>query len=199
MTKHLHVLALVFAFALASTAIAQTQEKPALAPAAKAAPSPTTAVPLKVQVLISRYQGEKKISSMPYNLSINANPEGHPITSRANLRMGSQVPIVSTILDAKGAPPLSSYQYRDIGTNIDCTAAAMPDGRFRVEVTVDDSSIYPDEPAATAVPKGTPSFRSFRASDSMMLKDGQTTQFTAATDKVNGETVRVDVTLTVMK
>jgi len=31
------------------------------------------------------------------------------------------------------------------------------------------------------------------------LKDGQTAQFTTATDKVTGESVRVDVTLTVVK
>ena len=38
--------------------------------------------------------------------------------------------------------------------------------------------------------KGLPSFRSFRASDAMVLKDGATAQFTTATDKVSGETVR---------
>ena len=33
----------------------------------------------------------------------------------------------------------------------------------------------------------------------MMLKDGQTAQFTTVTDKVSGEIVKVDVTLTVVK
>ena len=33
----------------------------------------------------------------------------------------------------------------------------------------------------------------------MMLKNGETGQFTSATDKITGETVTVDVTLTVMK
>jgi hypothetical protein len=33
----------------------------------------------------------------------------------------------------------------------------------------------------------------------MMLRDAQTSQFTSATDKVNGETVKIDVTLTVVK
>jgi hypothetical protein len=46
---------------------------------------------------------------------------------------------------------------------------------------------------------GNPSFRSFRASDSLVLKDGQTAQFTTAVDKVSGEIVKVDVTLTVVK
>ena len=32
----------------------------------------------------------------------------------------------------------------------------------------------------------------------MILKNGETGQFTTATDKVTGETVKIDVTLTVM-
>jgi hypothetical protein len=33
----------------------------------------------------------------------------------------------------------------------------------------------------------------------MILKDGQTGQFTSATDKLTGETVKIDVTLTVVR
>ena len=33
----------------------------------------------------------------------------------------------------------------------------------------------------------------------MLMRDGQTLQFGTATDKVTGETIRVDVTLTVVK
>jgi hypothetical protein len=33
----------------------------------------------------------------------------------------------------------------------------------------------------------------------MVLKDGQSAQFTAATDKVSGEVTRVEVTLNVVK
>ena len=66
MTKPLATLGLIFAFALASTALVRTQEKPAPVPA-KAA---MQAMPLKIQVVISRYQGDKKISSLPYSLSV---------------------------------------------------------------------------------------------------------------------------------
>lgn len=194
MTKTLSALALVFA--LAPVAAVRAQDKPAAPPAPKASP---TITPIKVQIVISRYQGEKKTSSMPYNLSINANGEGSQTLSRANLRMGSQVPIVTSVVDPKGASPLNSYQYRDIGTNIDCSASTLSDGRVRLEITVDDSSIYPDEQSSAATMKGIPSFRLFRAVDSMILKDGQTGQFTTASDKINGETVKVDVTLTVVK
>jgi hypothetical protein len=201
-TRTLPTLALVFAFAVMSTAMAAAQDKPpAPAPAAKAGP-PTA---LKVQVMISRFQGDKKISSYPYTLSVTGNPSTESrnlgFIGRANLRMGAKVPIVVTTfgppVDAK--PPIQSYNYQDVGTNIDCSAFATEDGRFRLEITIDDSSVYPDEKDTPGTVKGVPSMRTFRASDSMMLKDGGSSQFTAATDKVSGEIVKVDVTLTVVK
>lgn len=165
-------------------------------------------VPLRVQLVISRYQGEKKVSSMPYTVSLNSSPDpGRP--GQANLRMGAKIPVIATTfspikVDGKevkdlptGGTPVS-YSYHDVGTNIDCFATTMEGGRYRIAVTIDDTSVYGDDPAKKGEPQ-TPSFRSFKASDSMILRDGQTTQFTAAIDKVTGESTRVDVTLTVVK
>jgi hypothetical protein len=189
MKRYLETLGLVVAFAVASTALVRAQEKDK---------TPPTMTPLRVQVVIGRYQGEKKVSSVPYLLSMNAG-------DRANLRMGTQIPftIVHGGTDAKPSPdgkpaaPPNPIQYRDVGTNIDCTSKALEDGRFSLSLTVDDSSVFTDE--QVGVPKGNPSFRSFRAVNSMVLRNGETGQFTGATDKVTGETVRVDVTLTVLK
>jgi hypothetical protein len=193
-TKHLQTIALVFAFALASSVIVRSQEKPA--PAAPK-PAPAAVTPLKVQVLVSRFQGEKKLSSLPYTLSVNAG-------SRATLRMGAKVPVMMmmTANMPKDLPQGGPVQYQDVGTSIDCNVSgAQDDGRFRVEITIDDSSVYGEGPNPTdnKPPPGNPSFRSFRASDSMVLRDGQTSQFTTATDKVSGEIVKVDVTLNVVK
>ena len=41
--------------------------------------------------------------------------------------------------------------------------------------------------------------RSFRLSNRVILRDGQSTQFSAATNRITGETVRIDVTLNVAK
>ena len=202
MTKLPQTVVLVFAFAVASTTLVRAQDKPT-APAVVTLPAIRQALnsvtPLKVQVVLSRNQGEKKISSLPYTLSVNAN-------GGASLRMGAKVPVM--MITAAPAPikgpdgnPIAQVgpiQYQDVGTKIDCSVSVQDDGRFRVEITVDDTSVYPDEKAANGQP-GNPSFRSFRANDSMVLKDGQTAQFTAATDKVSGETVKIDVTLTVVK
>ena len=171
MTTQLSALTLALIVGLAPTATAQ-------------APTPSTTTPLKVQIVVSRYQGEKKISSLPYTLSVTA---GVGRTS-ANIRMGAQVPV----------PAAGSVQYRDVGTNIDCEAQALEDGRFRLQISVDDSSVYAEERPSAAT-SGSPSFRAFRAIDSMVLRDGGTSQFTTATDKLSGEIVKIDVTLTVVK
>jgi hypothetical protein len=200
----LPTLALAVAFALASTTPVRTQDQAPAKPGA-------TGVPLKIQVVISRFQGEKKISSLPYSLSVTGGGGGvdraivgPSFVGRANLRMGAKVPVAATTYTpiaagGAGVNPLVSYQYQDVGTNIDCQVWSMEDGRFRVEITIEDSSVYPDEKEIPGTVKGNPSFRSFRGSDSMLLRDGATAQFTTATDKVSGETVRVDVTLNVVK
>ncbi len=46
---------------------------------------------------------------------------------------------------------------------------------------------------------GLPVVRSFQTTNRLILKDGQTSQFTAATDRVSGEVVRIDITLKVVK
>ena len=44
-----------------------------------------------------------------------------------------------------------------------------------------------------------PSFRSFRASFAMVLRDGQTMQYASATDPISGEVMRIDVMLSLAK
>jgi len=196
------IVALGFAAAVGSAAVVRAQDKP---PARE-----PVVTPLRIQVVISRYQGEKRISSLPYTLSLSVTDPGDPARrtpSRSNLRMGTKIPVnMMTVtqpsVDGKpmtGVPMVGQIQYQDVGTNIDCTVWPHADGRYGVDITVDDSSVYPDEKDTPGAAKGSPSFRSFRATDSMILKDGGTGQFTTATDKVTGELVKVDVTLTVVK
>jgi hypothetical protein len=181
--------------ALAFTVLA-TAFSAALRAQAPPAPQASQDSPLQVQVVVSRYQGDKKVSSLPYMLSVN------PDNRKTSLRMGAEVPIVTTLMAAaargeKPAPPASSYSYRSIGTNIDCTANPGPGNQYRLSLEVEDSSVYPDD--QPRAPKGIPVFRSFRLSNTLLLRDGQSSQLTSAADKVTGEILRVDVTLTVVK
>jgi hypothetical protein len=92
----------------------------------------------------------------------------------------------------------TTYEYRDIGTSIDAAASRRGDGAFSVSITVADSGVYPDD-QKTPSSGGLPVIRSFQSTNRLILKDGQTSQFTAAADRISGETVRVDVTLHVQR
>ena len=216
MTKHPRRIVVAALLVAASGLALRAQDRPAQGPPSSPAstpPAPFPAprpdqprlalVPLKVQVVIARYQGEKKISSLPYSIVVNANDGWPPGSRKAQLRTGSQIAVGTSLVAADGKPstPFTSYQYHSVGTNIDCSAQSTDDGRYRLELSVDDTSVYPDSPTAQsgAVSSDKPTFRNFRFDNSLLLRDGQTMQFTAATDKVTGEQTRIDVTLNVVK
>jgi hypothetical protein len=154
-------------------------------------------VPLKVTVVFTEYDGEKKLSSLPYTLFVKTDENSHFV---GRVRMGVRVPIWIGGKD-------SSVQYQDIGSNLDCFAQASEDGKYILDLTLERSSIYPsssgkEEYSATSKPDDqphTPLVRTFRANLILMLHDGQTTQNTVATDPLNGHTVKVEVTLNVVK
>jgi hypothetical protein len=98
-----------------------------------------------------------------------------------------------------GAAGGSPVQYQEIGTQVDARAAMLPDGRFDVELSVGDSAIATPERDAAAGSSTLPVIRSFTSANHLVLRDGQTRQFTAGTDRITGEVVRVDVTLRVVK
>jgi hypothetical protein len=184
--SHLAVAALLIAV-LGAPGRAQEQKT-----AAAARPASTvTPATLKVQLVLSRYQGDKKISSLPYTLLV-ASEERNRFSGRANLRLGTQVPITTMSRQSgdANAPLVPTVQYRDVGTNIDCVVAALDDGLYKIELSIEDSSV--DAAASGAHP----AFRSFRVSDSVLLRDGQSTQSSSATDKISGEVWKVDVSLT---
>jgi hypothetical protein len=156
-------------------------------------------VPLQIDVTISRYQGEKKVSAMPYSLAVNANGD------RAQLNMGAEVAVPSTMppRDAgQASAGFRSFNYRPIGTNILCDARSAEDGRFEVSLQIDDGSVYANtagQAADTSIVGEMPVFRSFKSRNTLLLRDGQTRQYTVATDRVSGETVKIEVALKVVK
>ena len=160
-------------------------------------------IPLKVTVVLSRYQGEKRVSSMPYVMGVTAGATAPG--PKTTLRMGTDVPVVMTVFGGDGkTTPQSSYNYRNVGTNIDCTAWGdeAATGLFQVSLTITDSSIGLDaakRAGAQGVVPDVPSFRNFNSAFTALLRDGQTMQYTSATDPVTGEVMKIDVTVAVMK
>lgn len=157
-------------------------------------------IPLQVQVVISKYQGDKKVSSLPYLMSFNTNLSSQ--NPGGSVRMGTQIAVPST--NTVEGKTTTTYSYKDIGTSIDCGASARPDGAFNVYIAVSDSAVYSDDqPKASSnsfFPQtGLPVIRSYQTTNRLILKDGQTSQFTAATDRITGEVIKIDVTLKVVK
>lgn len=181
MTRHLAIISVVTFLAPAS-AYAQNPLAP---PSGFVGGSP-----VQLQVVISRTRGEKKISSMPYLLSVKP-----PDRFGAQVRVGSQVPI-STTVDGK-----QTVIFRDIGTSVDAQVMPLQDGRYSVTLNIDETAVYGDtqEPFKLTVVTPVPVTRMYRSSNTLHMRDGETSQFTAGTDPMTGDTVRVDVTLKVTK
>jgi hypothetical protein len=154
---------------------------------------------MQVQIVVSRTRAGKAISRLPYTMTCNAEDGARSAT----LRMGVEVPVVVGV--GKGV------QYRNVGMNIDCTAETVGDGRFKLKMAVEQSSIseigQPAKPrpaadaaAGEAAPEaGNPMFRTFNSGFNAILRDGQSVLSTAATDPVTGEEVTIEATLKVLK
>jgi hypothetical protein len=166
----------------------------------QATPTPPGVV-LKLQITVSRYMGTNKVSSQPYMLSLVPNESG-------NIRLGVEVPVPAAYTNPNtssnagaAANPQPSYTFQQVGTQIDGNAAPQPDGRYKLRLTVTERSALP---AAQATEQGArvanvPSFRNVVFGSTIYLGDGQSTQFSSATDKVSGEVFKVDVSLAVEK
>ena len=166
--------ALVAVLVVGTAAAVSAQEKPKPAQ-----------IPLKLDLVLSRYQGAKKISSMPYLLWLTTN-EG-----RTSLRMSVQISV----------PAGANYNLREIGTNIDCVATTGNEvGVYRLNLTVSDSGISAtDNQQQAADPSRPPVFRTFTSTFYILLRDGQTGLYTSATDPVSGEVLKIEATLNVLK
>jgi hypothetical protein len=177
MKKSLLLLALLFVAALHTPAQEAAKPKPE-----DRQPALT---PLHVQVVFSEFDGDKKISSLPHSFTVNA--DERRARPGSLIRDGVRIP-VTTGKDQQ-------YQYIDVGTSVDCSATQQEDGRFKLQLSMDRSSILPESASGT----GNPSIRQFRVEINPVLKDGQTVETVASTDPLNGHTYRVTVTLNVVK
>src|SRR5438552_12260064 len=89
--------------------------------------------PVKVQIVFTEYDGDKKVSSMPYTFTVITDEKvGGNYSTR--LRTGIRVPIETEGKDQK-------MTYMDIGSNIDCGIRSEDDGRFHVYLIFDRSAL----------------------------------------------------------
>jgi hypothetical protein len=179
------VRATVGALALASAAVAQ--DKGDVERTAR------LVTPLKVQLVVVKLLGDKKLGSLAYTFPCNT------ADRKLSLNLGVEVPVPVRKGDKV------EFQYRSVGSNIECDASALADGRFNVHVAFEQSSLYNagakagPEPSLESRLDNPTLFRTTKSIFNAVLRDGQTTQAVAGTDPLTGEMVTVDVTLTVLK
>ncbi len=145
---------------------------------------------LRVQLVITRFQGEKKLASLPYTFVVTAGG------GRTRMRMGVDTPIPTTSTSSETGKAMTSFQYRNVGTNIDLLTNDRGGGRYQLNIGVENSSVLSGP--GTSV-EGAPLFRRFETNLDSLMRDGQSVQTIASTDPVTGEVVRIDVTLNVVK
>lgn len=157
------------------------------------APAPPP-VMLKVQVTVSRYNGANKLSSQPYVLTMAPGESG-------SIRFGTEVPVPAAYTNPNSTTgnnnPQPSYTLQQVGTQIDAMATLQPDGRYKLRLTVTERTVVPNAQAAELGSRVStvPSFRNMVFGSTVSLGDGQTSQFSSATDKATGEVFKVDVSL----
>jgi len=156
-------------------------------------PTPEQRTPLKITIVLHEFNDKQEIASLPYELAVTA--RGNEST-RGSGRVGTRIPVMTE----KG-----SFTYVDIGTSYDCTVASAGDGRFRVETTLDRSSVSVTDAKdikAKGIPAENPEnprINSLRQSFDVLLRDGESQEASTATDPLTGHVWKVEVRLKVLK
>lgn len=164
----------------------------------KASPSdkPKSSTPVKLVVVLTEYDGDKKIASLPYSILINSDPSGH-VAYSSFTRVGVRVPVASAGKDGQST-------FVDVGSNIDCGVQTEEDGRFSVRLNFERSSLYfqgrgDEKGTIKTAEAGQPYIPTMRAQSLVLVRDGQSLEVLTAADPLNGHVFRISLTLNVQK
>jgi hypothetical protein len=194
MKKVTPILAISVMLLLISCPLGHTQEK--ANPSEKTKPS----IPIRLTVLLTESDGEKKVASLPYSILVNADvaTPGSHVQYSSFTRIGVRVPVPSGGKDGQST-------FVDVGSNIDCGAQAEEDGRFTVHLNFERSSLYfqvrgDEKGTVKTAETGQPYIPTMRAQSLLVtVKDGQSLEVLTATDPLNGHVFRLNLTLNVQK
>jgi type II secretory pathway component GspD/PulD (secretin) len=95
--------------------------------------------------------------------------------TKFTLKLGDKVPVISTsytpiATGGAGVNPLSSYQYQDVGVNLDITPRVTLEGDILLDVTIEDTSRKADVVIGGV---NIPSFGQRTVSTKLRLRDGE--------------------------
>jgi hypothetical protein len=178
--------------------IVLAQDKPKADEKAKVE-APST--PIKVQIVFSEFEGDKKTKSLPYVMYMNAPDSTELRAGWVKFRIGSRLPIYAG---------KNEMQYLDVGTNVDARAAYTGEGHVLLQLILERSWVEGEvsvpvtkADASPADPSGgrfqEPIIRGFKSELDMKLREGQPVESTVATDPISGKVVKVEIGFTVAK
>jgi hypothetical protein len=162
--------------------------------------------PVKVQIVFTEFEGEKKIKSLPYTLYINA-PDAPEWKSGSGsfvkLRVGSRVPIYT-------GGTTGTMTYLDVGTNIDARSAYAGEGRLLLYLKIERSWVEGGISVPVAKSDGSasetssghfqePIVRQLVSEFDLKLREGLPVESTTATDPISGKVLKVDISFTIVK
>ena len=200
------ILALLFGTFLGLHSPVMAQDKAKAEEGEKKNENKKETAELRVMVVFTEYDGDKKITNLPYTLLVDA-PEGHR-GDKSSIRMGLRVPIVTGSFKSgsDSSTVNQQYQYIDLGSNLDGWAGKEENGRFNLHLNLERSSAYSSGSGQKAnvvtgseVLNSQPVIQQFKTEMDLIVRDGQTIQSTVATDPVSGRVTKVEVTVNVVK
>ena len=94
---------------------------------------------------------------------------------KMTLNLGQQIPVLSTVFGAAAAgglatTPTSSYNYKDVGVNLEITPTVTYDGEIRLELTVENSALGQNIDVGG---QSAPSFTSRKVTTHLRLREGE--------------------------
>jgi hypothetical protein len=155
---------------------------------------------LKVQVVFTEYEGDKKLKSLPYSFLVTTRTRDD--RPEARIRVGNRVPVYT---GGEHGP----MTYVDVGTNIDGWAEGAGPGQYRIHLYLERSWVegtvsfpiekVPPSPDGHIQQFAQPIIRQYKAELTPILKDGQSLETNLATDPLNGRIVKLEVSISVLK
>jgi general secretion pathway protein D len=112
--------------------------------------------------------------------------------TKLTLKLGQKIPVISTQftpLATGGAAvnPLASYQYSDVGINLDITPRVSLEGDILLDLTVDDSAVGADKTVGGVT---VPTFIQRTVTTRLRLRDGESNMLAGLLQQTDTDTTR---------
>jgi hypothetical protein len=157
--------------------------------------------PIKVQIIFTEFEGDKKIKSLPYVMYMNAPDSSELKAGWVKFRIGSRLPIYVG---------KNEMQYMDVGTNVDARSAYTGDGHVLLQMTLERSWVEGEVSVPVTKSDSSPSdlsgghfqepiVRGFKSELDLKLREGQPVESNMATDPISGRVLKVEISFAVLK